>query len=942
MFAMHGPSQMLSLWGKTNNGNEDERPSCHPLLYHLLDAGNVARVLLTSPLGSHWCARIGQALGCPRDSVVGLVPFLVALHDVGKAAPDFQRKCPELWHEQTESGLMELAPLPLSFNHGAESYAVLAGRRGTPGLLSDLGLLESGQHRRDLLRVIALALGSHHGTFLPPDECKGYPQVPVQVDERDAACQQWMTLRSELVAKLREVFVPDLLPLKCQLTDLSALCVMLNGLVILADWMASDECCFPPAASSSIDHYPPLSRKRAAKVVADRGLLGFADLPDSQTFGDLFPSSSYPGFTPRPIQRKIAALDPRGLPHQALVIIEAPTGEGKTEAALQLAAIFSHQGVSQGFYFALPTIATSNQMYERIHKFLETHAGSATPCLLPVNGQAEMSPDVDKALKKLAGAGVAEDDGPGVELDTWFLPRKRSLLAPYGVGTVDQAMMSALNLRHVALRLLGLSGKIVIVDEIHAYDTYMSTIIDRLLEWLRAMGTTVILLSASLPPKRRDSLIRAYLGVGSEGTTREPVLEAPYPSITVVDAGAEDQTTRVQAVEGTDRSRSVVLERRTDGDELRQENAEFVVAEVADGGCACWVCNTVGEAQAAHEAVIRVVGELPEDQRPDVHLFHARFLLKDRQRIEEQALRMFGPGREHRPERAILIATQVVEQSLDLDFDIMMTQLAPADLLIQRMGRLQRHDRERPGHFDDDSPRLVILMPPVEGGVVLGKSRYVYESFILLKTLIALAGRADLVIPADVPGIVAAVYDDELPPATGLPDGVTATMLENAWERLLSNRHQNKEQAKLRLLGAPDKRGHFNRGADLLTMDENRDWVGAQTRLGLPNVRVVVLDAGDPRLGASGPLGGAPRPLMRHEIMDLRLHSASITNRPFVQHIWDTGVRPSAFQKCPALLDYYLVVTEGGSYSWTTDHGVNRMRVSEKVGLIFTDGEVMQ
>jgi CRISPR-associated endonuclease/helicase Cas3 len=930
---------LTSLWGKL--GDQEGAAVYHPLVFHMLDAGNVARTILCSPLGSHWRERLGRLFGCVAEDVSHFAPFLVALHDVGKAAPDFQKKRAEVWQQITRSGLAELPPLPGNFSHGAEGYAALAGRKRQPGLLARMALLCAPEREGDLFRAIALALGSHHGTFLAASDYQGYPQVPVDAGSADPASELWIALRQRLIEFLRQQFSPGDGPVECQPTNISALTVILNGLTILADWLASDDLCFPHEAALSTDEYLTLSRERANAAVADRGLLDFADLPDGTCFTELFPASAYPGFVPRPLQQEIASLDPHELPDQALVIVEAPTGEGKTEAALQLATMLSRGGASKGLYFALPTVATSNQMYERIHRFLAVHAGSAHPCLLPINGQAEMSPAVDAALARLARSPDTADDGPDVELDTWFLPRKRSLLAPYGVGTVDQAMMAALNLRHVALRLLGLSGKVVIVDEIHAYDAYMSTIIERLLEWLRALGTSVILLSASLPPDRRAQLVRAYQGLSEAQAQPGRMAAAPYPSLTIVDAAAD--ATRVLVVPGAAQPRSVALEPRPGDGAARAANAGFLVSQVEDGGCACWVCNTVREAQAAYDEVKIVTERLPPARRPQVILYHASFLLKHRQAIEERVLGLFGPDPGNRPERAILIATQVIEQSLDLDFDIMMTELAPIDLLIQRMGRLQRHERNRPERFSGRDARLVMLTPAAAAGAVdFGGSAYVYEPFILLKTLIVLAGREGITVPRDVPGLVAAVYDDDpIPTDTDLPDGVTAQQLRATWEVLQARRRCSEDQATIRLLGAPDARGRFSRQRDLSTMDENRGWVAAQTRLARPSVRVVVLEVDDPYLSGNGCLAGAPRRLTRDEIRHLLLHSASSSNRRFVEHILDAGATPSAFARCPALRDYYLVLTEGGSYRWPSHQPRYQMTVSDEVGMRFSHEEVV-
>jgi CRISPR-associated endonuclease/helicase Cas3 len=524
--------------------------------------------------------------------------------------------------------------------------------------------------------------------------------------------------------------------------------MLLNGLTILSDWIASNARWFPFAGSTDPATYPGLSRERADRAVTELGLLDFLPAVQSPTYARLFPARP----EARPLQRALEPHELPALPLQCLILIEAPTGEGKTEAALLLAARLASEGRSRGLYFALPTVATSNQMYSRVRSFLGEHS----PAIL-INGLAELSEQLDSALGQIPDIPheVIADE-TRAQLDPWFLPRKRSLLAPYGVGTIDQAMIGALHVRHGSLRLLGLSGKVVVVDEVHAYDVYMSTIILRLLSWLRALGANVILLSATLPTRKRRELIAAYAHADASF-----VPAAAYPLVTIVPAHGKPQILEPAASCG---SRTVLLERRPDGAAERTQNAARLLDQVRNGGCACWICNTVKEAQMCYLELRDQLASRNDQPAPELLLFHARFPVARRQQVETQILGRFGPDGE-RPERAILVATQVVEQSLDLDFDLIVTQLCPADLLLQRIGRLQRHQRPARS-LDAGRPRCVLLLPPAaDEGPEFGDYSYVYSPFVLLKTMLALHGRASLHIPEDVRALVDAVYDDTVPSA---------------------------------------------------------------------------------------------------------------------------------------------------------------------------------
>ena len=369
------------------------------------------------------------------------------------------------------------------------------------------------------------------------------------------------------------------------------------------------------------------------------------------------------------------------------------TGGGKTELALHIADQLINRLDLSGSYIAMPTRATSNQMFERFAKYLQARYPSDSINFQLVHGQADQHPH----YQQMQARPQREGDESGLTAEDWFQNRKRSLLASYGVGTIDQAMLSVLQARHHFVRQFALSHKVVIFDEIHSYDTYMNVIIERLLGWLHAFGAPMILLSATLARQNRVEILRAVGAVKLEGA-----LEMPYHRMTVVaqDGGVEAYPlprpkTRTVAIEGIPPDEGKLL--------------EVIPPLYEQGGCIAVVCNTVDESIA----IARLLRESEGIAADDIWLFHARFPPAWRGEIEEDVLRSFGKDGA-RPARAILVATQIIEQSLDLDFDLMISRTAPIDLLIQRVGRLHRHERDhRPPHFVQ--PKLLWRQPEIDG-----------------------------------------------------------------------------------------------------------------------------------------------------------------------------------------------------------------------------------
>ncbi|GAI17071.1 unnamed protein product, partial [marine sediment metagenome] len=341
----------------------------------------------------------------------------------------------------------------------------------------------------------------------------------------------------------------------------------------------------------------------------------------------------------------------------------------------------------------------------------------------------------------VAGDGDSQDDMPEAAAAEWFLPRKRGLLAPFGVGTIDQALLSVLQTKHYFVRLFGLAQKTVIIDEVHAYDMYMSTLLESLIAWLHALGSSVILLSATLPDNKRRALVRAY------GGEPEILGSSTYPRITSV-SGTVTQSFEFEA------SRYVELCIRHVGDGI-DSLIDDLRHTLKDGGCVAIICNTVKRAQQTY-AAIKQAGLVSPDE---LMLLHSRYPFEDRENREMAILRAFGK-KGIRPKRAILVATQIIEQSLDLDFDLMVTDLAPADLVIQRAGRIHRHDNHRPSAMA--KPTLWIRMPDTDANGIpdLGASAYVYEPYFLLLSYLQLRDRPAISLPDDIPTIIEKVYSE--------------------------------------------------------------------------------------------------------------------------------------------------------------------------------------
>ena len=660
-------------WGKT----ESTTGAVHPAVAHMLDVGIMAQEMFVS-FATQQLDAIEPRLALEQEKARRCIGLLAALHDIGKISPGFQKKRPDLCVQLREAGF--------SFSSAATEQHGQVARKELPAIFEEQFNMDE-----DAAYTMACVLAGHHGS------------IPGQAEF--AGNRKWKLAREDAADFLARCFGVDDL---AEMQELSTSQQFLfAGLVSIADWLASAEEHFPYSGGmpTDIEAYMQQRRIKARHILST---LCF------HTYLNVFPGfSALFGFEePNPCQKALLELGQSPTPPR-LVILESPMGSGKTEAALGFYAAAAQTLDLRGMYCALPTQATSNAMLRRINDFLERAASGKGAELQLLHAHAALNADYEN----LCLSSIGEDEEAKVAASSWFARSKRGLLAGCGVGTIDQALLAALQVRHFFVRLFGLSGKLLLLDEVHAYDAYMDEEIKRLLGWARLCGVTVVLLSATLPQRKRQQFVQAF---APEAHIED---EAVYPCALGVH---EDGAVSITNIEGIKPATLEIVPHHAGTD--KADTAVYILKDVLpEDGCAACIMNTVGEAQE----VYRRLQNDPHFQDCPVYLFHARFSLERRGEIERDLLSRFGKGDQRRPKRAVVVATQVIEQSLDLDFDVMVSDLAPIDLLLQRAGRMHRHDRGERLH-----PRaLHILVPDLSGTTVdFGLSAAMYHADILLLT----------------------------------------------------------------------------------------------------------------------------------------------------------------------------------------------------------------
>ncbi|MCB9440932.1 MAG: CRISPR-associated helicase Cas3' [Mycolicibacterium sp.] len=751
----HLSRRLLSCWAKS----DDEERSLS-LVAHAADSCAVAGYLY-----DNWLPRSVRRLIAGRrsdDEARSLVRWLAACHDTGKASPAFACQVPHLANLICDTGLA--IDVNLSDKRRREFPHSLVSQLALESYLAEHAwtTVKVNGRRTSVARSYAVVPGGHHG--VPPTSTMLIPKsAPAMLGG-----PPWDQVRREFIEFTCRISGADRYldawrdnPLTPQQQAVA------TGIVIVADWLASNTGLFPLGEPRDSDSH--------AAEVLDRLALPHpwpaTPVTDTNATFERFhlPADA----TPNPVQTATVDLTRRAGSH-GLIIVEGPMGSGKTEAALMAAQQFGYSAGTGGVFFALPTMATANAMFTRELAWLRAQPGLEMTSALLVHSKAELNED----FRGLMYGGTASDidrDGDGCESTViahqWLSGRKKGMLSNFVVGTIDQLLFMALQARHLALRHLAFAGKVVVIDEVHAADTYMRQYLKRALEWLGAYQVPVIMLSATLPVAQRVSYAEAYTsGMRYQPANPLELRTEQYPVITGV---LSDGAVRVLTPALPLSSSRVRIERLPDDRESLVRTLDDLLS---DGGCAVVIRNTVRRAQETARA-------LREKFDDDVRLLHSSFIAQHRSELERELIRELGRGSADRPYRRIIVATQVVEQSLDVDFDVMVTDVAPIDLILQRVGRLHRHERERPAKVREP----LLFLTGVEDWAApvpqpIRSSSRVYQRYDLLRGLAVLRGQNVIEIPSGIAPLVHGGYCADFVAPNGWEQDLTEAKLAAANE----------------------------------------------------------------------------------------------------------------------------------------------------------------
>ncbi|MGJ6968827.1 CRISPR-associated endonuclease Cas3'' [Streptosporangium sp. G11] len=839
--------QIGALWGKSR---KKAGGRTNLLLSHLLDTAAVAEQLWDHYLAPATKQEL-QDISAGRGRL--FFAWLCGVHDCGKATPAFQSVDGEGAEAVRRAGLTWNEPA-IKRNPWRHDKA--------GGLILRTLLREDGWEAQQIAWLWPLVAG-HHGAFpsvavfAGRNTARGEPQGrgPAWAKVQRALVETFTRcLGYENLAQVQPVKAPS-----------RAVQLQLSGLIVMADWIASDERHFRGVDDLAQVNLPQ-ARKRATEAWEKLGLQGgwgVLPLPGQDAFQRRF------GHPARPSQDLVMETA-RRMPAPGLLIVEAPMGEGKTKTALLTAEILAARFGAGGVYVGMPTQATSDPMFSQVRAWLaEVGDGLAEQVTLlhgkrrfnkewrALLGEIDTDPDdrfdsVGEDEFGMAEWSFCEEEEPERKAPAaWFLGRMRGLLSPFVVGTIDQLLYAATRTKHVMLRAAGLMGKVVVLDEVHAADVYMSQFLKEGLRWLGQARVPVVLLSATLPAAQRQELVAAYLA-GAACRQEFAVADLPepkgYPNVTaacLIDGQAVYDVDHVaQWREDLEVLVTVVPEPDVGGEGQAALAADLVTdlveKRLAHGGCALVIRNTVPRAQATYEALRRRFGE-------EVRLLHGRMTAHDRAEKTDECLKLLGPPTEdgpQRPGRLILVATQLAEQSFDVDADLLVTDITTIDLLLQRLGRAHRHDGvARPERvrrpevivtgFDPQQEQPPWILPASEG---------IYGRYLMLRTaaVVCQADGGRWSVPSGVPHLVRQVYGhalDVVPPSwAGAQQEAYATWqaeqrerAESAEKYLLTRRNEHTQ---------PTLEGlHYGAGHGRVTEEK----LQALVRDGEPSVEVVLV-----------------------------------------------------------------------------------------------------
>lgn len=679
---------ITKIWAKTTPKKS--------LINHMLETGIVAeRLTDTNGIYHPVLNRLTEITGCDSDTLLAKVVFICAIHDIGKIHPTFQGRDEETLAMLKQEGLNQVS-FDTRFRHeqyGANIFDKLS--------TEDVDIKNSD--------IISQIIRMHH----QKEQKKNSDIDIIKIDDKEKA-KKWMHIQNEIYDYIKNVFQFDNLNLINKNISKSELFVVQNailGIMITSDWIASNNYLFDNQSYENIDEFLKSRKIQALKFLNNEGMIR-QQIPVMQDFKSAF------GFNGRPVQNDVEKIVQKN--DIKCMLIESDCGSGKTEAALYAASVLGNRSGLSGIYMGLPTGVSAEAIQDRVDEFLTSH-GMRNTKLYTSKSMLLREPD-----KK----------------PVWTDMSRQRLLASSAVGTVDQVMTAARLVRFESVRMDGLASKVLIIDEIHAYDAYMLAVIKDLLKICEGLGVPVIMLSATLPISTKKDLLGA-LGNG------DIELHNGYPVISYVTKdGMVHEHVSYQYM--PDKKISCeLLPILNDNDKI----ARYAADAVKDGGCECVIMNTVADA-------ICVYDKIKKNKKNDckIILYHSRMTTNARDETSRKILAMCGKNRTERPERVIIVGTQVLEQSLDIDVDYMITAICPIDLLFQRIGRYHRHgDAGTIREHVVVANTVQVLIPSDLSSY--GGTEYVYKKCYLDATIDAIREHnGHLLIPSGMPDMINYVY----------------------------------------------------------------------------------------------------------------------------------------------------------------------------------------
>ena len=667
------------------------------LINHMLETGIVAECLTdTNGIYHPVLNRLSEITGCDSDTLLTKIVFICAIHDIGKIHPTFQGRDEEMLEMLRQEDLNQVS-FDTRFKHeqyGANIFDKLSAE--------DVDIKNSD--------IISQIIRMHH----QKEQKKNSDIDIIKIDDKEKA-KKWRHIQKEIYDYIKNVFHFDNLNLINKNISKSELFVVQNailGIMITSDWIASNNYVFDNQPYKNIDEFLKSRKLQALKFLNNEGMIR-QQIPVMQDFKSAF------GFNGRPVQNDVEKIVHKN--DIKCMLIESDCGSGKTEAALYAAAVLGNRSGLSGIYMGLPTGVSAEAIQNRVDEFLTSH-GMRNTKLYTSKSMLLREPD-----KK----------------PIWTDISRQRLLTSSAVGTVDQVMTVARLARFESVRMNGLASKVLIIDEIHAYDTYMLAVIRGLLMICGELGVPVIMLSATLPISTKKGL----LGVVGN---RDMELHNGYPMISYVtkDGDVYEQVSNQYMPDKKISCKLLPILNNND------EIARYAVDAVKDGGCECVIMNTVADAICVYDKI--------KEKKSDnckIILYHSRMTINARDKKSREILKMCGKDRSERPERAIIVGTQVLEQSLDIDVDYMIIAICPIDLLFQRIGRYHRHGDEGTIRKRVDVGNTVQVLIPADLSNY-GGTEYVYEKCYLDATVDTIQEHNNhLLIPSGMPDMINYVYN---------------------------------------------------------------------------------------------------------------------------------------------------------------------------------------